>query len=147
MVNPMPKDREGHTPSEIIREIGSSAKDLVQSEIDLARQEIKVTGSRLAKHSAQGAIFGALLSLSVLPFLAFLVIGLGRILNDQYWLSSLIIAAVCAVVGGIFTYRAYQKIKEEDLTLPKTREGIERGKEAVSDKVQDIKNTPYRRTS
>lgn len=128
MANILPKDREGHTVGEVVAEVGTSAKDLVKSELDLARAEIKQSAAEVGRHSAQAAIFGTLLMLSAFPFLAFLVIGLGRILNGRYWLSSLLVAVVCAAVGGIMAYRAYKKIKHTDLSLPRTREKVEETK-------------------
>jgi uncharacterized membrane protein YqjE len=149
MVNPelkskggiLPKDSEGHSPGEVLREISTSAKDLVQSEVHLVQAEIKESAANLGRHSAQAAIFGALLSLSVLPFLAFLVVGLAEILGGNFWLSSLIVALVCAVVGGSMTYRAYKKIKQQDLMLPHTRDALQYGKDTVTEKAQDVKET------
>lgn len=137
----LPKDSEGHSVGEVIREIGTSAKDLVKSEIDLARSEIKDSATFVGRHSAQAAMFGALLAISVFPFLAFCVIGLGHLLNDRYWLSSLIVAIVCAVIGGAMTYRAYKKMKQADLSLPHTRGSLQMEKETVVNRAQDIKET------
>lgn len=128
MANFLPKDREGHSVGEVLAELGSSAKDLVKSELELARAEIKQSASEVGRHSAQAAIFGSLLMLSVFPFLAFCVIGLGRVLDGRYWLSSLLVAIVCAAVGGIMAIRAYQKIKQTDMSLPRTREKVEETK-------------------
>lgn len=143
----LPRDSEGHSVGEVVREIGTSAKDLVKSEIDLARAEIKESVTYLGRHSAQAAMFGALLAISVFPFLAFCVIGLGNILDGRYWLSSLIVAVVCAVVGGAMTYRAYNKMKKADPTLPRTRESLQQEKELVANKAQDIKQSAQRRAS
>lgn len=122
----------------VLKEVGTSAKGLIESEVDLVKAELKDTGDRLQQHTAQAAIFGALLAISVFPFLAFLVIGLGRLLNDQYWLSSLIIAVVCAAVGGSMTYSAYKKISQEDLTLPRTRESLEHNKEVIENATRRV---------
>jgi uncharacterized membrane protein YqjE len=137
----LPKDSEGHSVSEVIREIGTSAKDLMKSEIDLARAEIKDSASYIGHHSSQAALFGALLAISVFPFLAFCVIGLGHLLNERYWLSSLIVAVVCAAIGGAMTYRAYNKMKQADLSLPHTRESLQKDKETIVNRTQDIKET------
>lgn len=133
--------QEHYSIGQVLREVGASAKDLLHSEADLARAELKEATSRLGKHSAQAAVFGAMVAISVLPFLAFLVIGLGNILDGRYWLSSLIVALVCAGVGGFFAFRAYKKLKAQDLTLPHTRRSLERGKDAVVDRVSEVKST------
>ena len=85
---------------EIFKEIASSTRDLVQSEIALVTAEIKSTAFAAKNHVAQTLIFTSLLVLSVLPFIAFLIIGLGNLLEGQYWLSSLIVAVAFALIGG-----------------------------------------------
>ena len=141
MADSQPKKREDHSIGEVLGEIGSSAKDLIQSEVDLARAEMRELAIHLGRTSAQTAFFGALLMMSVLPFFAFLVIGLGKALDGNYWLSSLIVSVVCAAVGGVMTYRAYQKIKQQDLTLPRTRESLQYESDAVAGKAQELKET------
>jgi hypothetical protein len=111
------------------------------------RAEIEETGAHLGRHTAQAAIFAALLLLSVFPLLAFLVIGLGKLLNNQYWLSSLIIGVLCAGIGGVFGYRAYTKIRELDLTLPHTRDSIEHERTVVGRHLEDIRHTTKRRAA
>jgi len=126
--------------AQILRELGNSAKDLIHNEIGLIKTEFSHTARRVSKHSAQAALFGGLVALSVLPFLAFAVIGLGELLDGRYWLSSLIVAVVCAGVGGVMAYRAFQKIKEEDLEFSRTRERLEQNIETVQEKVQEVKD-------
>lgn len=124
----------------VLRELGQSAKDLVQSEIRLMTTELKQAGQKVGRHSAQAAAFGGLLVLSIFPFLAFVVIGLGQLFGDNYWLSSLIVAIVCAAVGGPLAYRAYKKIKDEDLDFSATRETLDREVYTVKERVNEIKD-------
>jgi hypothetical protein len=132
---------ESQSTGSVLREVGVSVKDLIQSEIMLAKAEIKDSISVFSKHASQVGIFGALAAISVLPFLAFLVIGLGNVLDGRYWLSSLLVSIFCASVGGALAFQAYKKIKREDFSLPRTRHSIDREKHLVSDRVQDIKET------
>lgn len=131
---------ENPTYGAILKEVVQSAKDLVASEIRLMTTEIKFVAQRLSKHSALTAIFGGLLAISVFPFLAFCVIGLGDLLDGRYWLSSLTVAVICAAVGGVMAYRTYQKIKEEDLGLPYTKSSLSREAQIVQEHVSEIKN-------
>jgi hypothetical protein len=137
------RERGTHDQSygEVLKEISTSVKDLLESEVSLVKAEIRDSSRSLGKHSGQAAIFGALAGMSVLPFLAFLIIGIGKLMGDQYWLSSLIVAAVCAIVGGAMTARAYKKIKEQDLTLPAARQSLEREKDVVTGRVEDLKDS------
>jgi hypothetical protein len=124
----------------VLRELGNSTKDLIQSEIHLITSELKQSGETFAKHSAQAAAFGALLALSVLPFIAFLVIGLGEILGDRYWLSSLIVAVIFAAIGGPFALNAFRKIKSEDFKFTRTRASVDRGAQVMKAKVEEVKD-------
>lgn len=137
---------ENQTFGAVVGELVSSVKDVLKSEVDLVRAEVKDAAPEIGKHSAQAALFGALLAISVFPFLAFLVIGLGNIMDGRYWLSSLIVAIVCAGVGGFMAYRAYKKIKNEDLKFPRSQRSFERISETLTGKVHELKNMSAGRT-
>ncbi len=122
----------------LLRELGSSTKDLIHSEMKLLTTEIKNSAEKIGEHSAQMALFGGLLVLSVFPFMAFLVIGLGEILDGRYWLSSLIVALVFALVGGPLALKAYKKITSEDLDLSRTKVNLQAGFEAIQKKIVEV---------
>jgi hypothetical protein len=127
------------TYGEVIREIGSNVKNVAKSELELVIAEYKEASKDLTKHMTQAVIFGALLAISVLPLLAFLVIGLGDIMNGQYWLSSLIVAVICAVVGGTFAYGAYKKLTTEDLKFSHTKNSVDKIVRTTQKKVGEVK--------
>lgn len=129
------------TYTSIVKEIASSAKDLFQSEVQLVISELKLISKNVAQHTTQGLIFGALLVLSVLPFLAFLVIGLGVLLDDRYWLSSLIVSVVMAAIGGPLAYKSFKKIKEHDLQMPHTQSMIRKDMATVQRAKYDIQSS------
>lgn len=124
---------------EALREIGVSTKDVLRSEVALFKAEMEASVHNAGKHAAQMAIFGGLLALSVLPFLAFLVIGLGNLIGGMYWLSSLIVAVVCAVIGGPLAYRAYVELKTHDLKFEQTRNSFRREADAVQKTFDDVR--------
>ena len=124
---------------EILKEIIQSTKGVIASEVALATAELKQVTKDTSKDLTQVAIFGGLLVLSTLPFIAFLVIGLGELLDDRYWLSSLIVAVVFAVVGGVMALRAFKKIKEHDLNFSATKNSLRREKLAVQSNFEKIK--------
>jgi len=135
-----PEDNGGTSYGAVLKEVVNGVKGLVESEVNLLKAELKDTTQHVGKYVAQGAVFGALLALSTLPFLAFLVIGLGRLLDGNYWLSSLIVAVVCAAVGGFMTLRVYKKIKESDMSLPRSKHYIGQSNEITSQKFQEVKD-------
>ena len=123
---------------EILREVGRSTKDMIQSEVNLVGTELKQITKDLGSHLGQVDIFGALLGLSVLPFLAFAVIGLGELLQGRYWLSSLIVAVVCAVVGGGMAYRAYRKIVSFDLNFSRVKDTVARDANRIEATIEQV---------
>jgi membrane protein implicated in regulation of membrane protease activity len=80
--------------------------------------------------------YGVFALLGTLPFIAFLVIGLGRLLEGNYWLSSLIVAVVCMGVGAAMAYRSYSKLKSEDMSLSRTQRTLEEDKQIITDAAQ-----------
>ncbi len=132
--------KENQSYAEILREIGSSTTDLVQSEVALVTAELKDTARVAGRHISQTVIFGALLALSVFPFLAFLVIGLGNMVGGRYWLSSLIVAVICAVVGGRLAFKAYQKLKSDNFSFSHTRGSLKGKVATVQAKVNEVKD-------
>lgn len=130
----------------VLRDIGVSAKDLIRSELDLIKLELKESAVKVGKHSSQMIMFGVLFALSIIPFMAFLVIALGEALGDNYWLSSLIVAIVFAAIGGSLAYRAFYKIKTEDVNLKHARDGWGREIDALKEKINELKMATQRRT-
>jgi hypothetical protein len=122
----------------IIKDITESTKELVQGELDLIKAEVRTVLPRIAKHSSQAILFGVLCALSVFPFLAFLVIGLGDLLNGKYWLSSLLVAIAFAAIGAPFAIRSFKKIKEEDIDFTRTKRTMNRGVNVVQEKLKEV---------
>jgi uncharacterized membrane protein YqjE len=129
---------ENASLSNATAELGSSLRRLIQSEIHLAKAEIGDTARGLQGYVIQAMVFGLLAAIGILPFIAFLVIGLGEILNHNYWLSSLIIAVLMTLVSGLMAFRAYAHLKEQDLSLPRTRTTFEHEKDHVTEKLRDV---------
>ena len=103
---------------DIFREVTTSAKQLIQSEVALIKTEIKDVSTTASSHIAQAITFGALLIVSAVPLLASAVIALGNYWDGNYALSALVVGLACAAVSGFFVYRAVQGLQSVDMTLP-----------------------------
>ncbi len=132
------RDKEKNSSNSIFRDLMSSLRDLIRSEIRLAKIELRDTTTHLGRQAVQAAFFFILTILGIFPLLAFFVIGLGQLLNNNYLISSLIVALFCMTIGGILAVRSYMKIKQQDLTLPHTRHTIENEIERVDKKIHQI---------
>lgn len=124
---------------EILREIIDSTKDLVSSELALVTAEMKHVAKATSRDLSKVVAFGTLAVLSLLPFIAFLVIGLGELLDHRYWLSSLIVAVVFAAVGGFFAYRSLKKVTDQDLDFSATKNSLRRDKYVIQSNVERVK--------
>jgi hypothetical protein len=131
---------EGTHISTAFKEVGLALSRVLRSEMRLATTELKESGKVIGKRSITMLIFAVIGALGILPLLAFFVIGLGELLNDNYWLSSLIVAIISFAVGGFMVYRSFKMLKEEDFTFPRTRRTTERHLEVVEENVEDIKS-------
>ncbi len=127
------------TYGDVLHEVIDSTKDVIRSEMNLFSTELSAFLPKFEVHAKQAAIFGGLLAVGILPFLAFLVIGLGLILDGRYWLSSLIVSAVCFVVGGTFYQSAIHKIKTEDFKFTQTKLSLQKAFRTTKDKVDVVK--------
>lgn len=129
---------------EVLGEVGKSLKALFQSEVDLARAEIKDVAGGLGRQSFRVVVLGVLMLVGVLPFLAFLVIGLGQLLDGRYWLSSLLVALICSGVSGVLVFKIFRQIRQRDLSLPRTRQSLQKGAEIFSHKLHDVNDAVRR---
>jgi uncharacterized membrane protein YqjE len=130
-----------------LREVTSSMTEVVKAEIQLARAEVKDGIGKVGRQGLEVGVFLGLAALGVLPFLAFLVVGLGILLNQNYWLSSLIVSLFFFAVGGGMAYRGYRRMKDEDLSLPETRQTLEEEREILQRKVHELSEATAKRRS
>ncbi len=125
----------------VIREIGSSTKQLIRSEINLLVVELKSELKKVGKHLTQLMLLGALFILSVIPFLAFLVLSIGLLLNERYWLSSLIVSILFALISGGLAFSTLRKIKERDLKMLRSKAYLNAELLAVQKNFSDLKSS------
>ena len=108
------------TIGELFRQLSTDTGELVRQEVALAKAEMRQTGATLAR---DGAKVGTALALALAGFLAitaFLVAGLGRILDGRYWLSALIIGVVFLVIGAVMARNAMADVKRRGLMPTQT---------------------------
>jgi hypothetical protein len=125
----------------LIKEVGSSARELIESELNLFIIELRLVGDQVRQHMTQLYIFGSLMMVSLMAFTAFLILLGGEMFGGNYWLSSLIVSAVYAVIGWPLAYTYYRKIYREDLKMPHTVAAFRKEIETVLKKVEDLRST------
>ena len=122
----------------VFREVAMSLRNIVRSEIHLAKAEVRHALVDVKGQSSRLAIFSVIAALGILPLMSFLVIGLGRLLNDNYWLSSLIIFGLFSGVGGVLAYGAFQKMHLSELSFPHVRNSLTDEKQLIERKLTEV---------
>jgi hypothetical protein len=128
----------------IFKDLGSSAKSVMRSEIDLAIAEMQNNVNTITTNCAKAAFFGMLAALSIVPFMAFLVVGLGQALDGRYWLSSLIVSIVFAIGFGIPANRAYKAVMAPKFGFPKVKQSIAAQRKAMQEQMDNLSDTVRR---
>jgi hypothetical protein len=116
---PMPTDR---TLPELLQRIAGNIEEIIRSEFQLAKTEIKEEASKASKPAALiGA--GAVLVLYAGGFvLLAIVYALGTIMAS--WLAALIVGAALAVFGMAFISTAKNKLKQVNAVPKRTAETL-----------------------
>lgn len=135
------------TLAAILHDIAIGMQNVFTSEIHLARAELTQNAKILGRNTAIAIGWGIVALLGLLPFIAFLVIGLGEVLNHNYWLSSLLIGLVFMTLGGTFTYFFGRKLMRQNFTFPQTRKSLQSETATVKTNVQKITDRIQRRAS
>lgn len=105
---------------ELFRQLTTDSSHLIRQEINLAKTELKETGTRLGQAGAKlGIAIGVAIS-GLLALTAFLVIGLGDLMNGNYWLSALIVGIAFIGTAAALAKRAKALISERPIGVPET---------------------------
>lgn len=143
-----PKQKDSHQPfPTILKEILHSLSTLLKNELNLVQAEVRLALKESKKDTLFVAGFAIVVVLGLLPFFAFLVLGLGQLFNGRYWLSSLVVSLLCWSIGGL-TLRYYtKKMANSDFLLPHTRESLRFEANILKNKVQSISRNQKRNAS
>ena len=123
---------------QVLSRVSQSAKALLLSDLKLINAELKELGRGIKDQTKHIAIYGYIFAVSAIPFLIFGILLLGEMLNQQYWLSSLIIGILCFFVGLIGATIAYRKLKNLNYKLSKTRTAIKREGEVIYQEIEKL---------
>lgn len=123
---------------ELFKRLTSDTGELIRQEAALAKAEIRETGSALAGDARDMGIAFGLAIAGALALVAFLVIGLGNLLGDRYWLSSLIVGAVALAVGTMMAKHAVNDMKSRSLAPQQTMDTLREDKAWASQQAREL---------
>ena len=95
---------------DLLRRFGQDAAALVRQEIALAKLELRESIGDYARDSARLAVAAAVGLLGALALTAFLIVGLGDLI-DNYWLSALVISALFLGAAAFMAKGAWAHLK------------------------------------
>jgi|GEM_PF-898158 putative superfamily III holin-X len=105
---------------ELFRDLSTETSELMSKEIALVKAEARQTGTTLAKDGAKIGMASGLALTGVLALTAFLIAGLGDLLNGKYWLSALIVGVVFLAIGMGLVKSATADIKRRGQSVRNT---------------------------
>jgi len=131
-----------HEPSlgELFKSLTSDSRMLLQKEVELAKAELRETGTRVAGDVAKVGVAAGLAFVGALALTAFLVIGLGTALGGRYWLSSLLVGVVAAGVGYSMVQSAISDLTQRGITPRQTLETLREDTEWVAQQARELKH-------
>jgi len=105
-----PDGGEGRSLGSLFRDLSADASVLIRQEVALARTEMRRNVGALAGDVGSMAVWGVVAALGGLVMVAFLVAGLGDLL-DNYWLAALIVGLLFVAVGAFMALRALRHLR------------------------------------
>jgi hypothetical protein len=136
-----PRDAAIHERSlgELFRQLTSDTSELMSKEIALVKAEARLTGATLVRDGAKVGTAIGLAFAGVLALTAFLIAGLGDLLDGRYWLSALIVGVVFLAVGGVLVKSAVDNIKRRGQSVTHSVETLKDTANWAKQEAQQVK--------
>lgn len=112
---------ENASVGELFKQLSSDSSHLLRQEINLAKAELMESAGHMARGATKVGIAAGIAIPGLFAFGAFLIIGLGGLLNENYWLSALIVslamlgAAALLAKQGIGEFGKASVVPEETM--------------------------------
>jgi uncharacterized membrane protein YqjE len=121
---PVPSAASEPSLGELFKRVTTNTSELVRQEVALARAEMRENLATMAQDGARAGIGLGLALVGVLALTAFLIAGLGNLLDDRYWLAALIVGVVFLAIGIVLARNALGDIKRHGLVPDQTAESL-----------------------
>ena len=92
---------ENPSVGELFKQLSSDSSHLMRQEINLAKAELMESAGHLAKGATKVGIAAGIAIPGLFAFGAFLIIALGDLMNENYWLSALIVSIAMLATAAI----------------------------------------------
>jgi hypothetical protein len=125
---------------ELFKRFSQDAGTLVKQEITLAKLELRDSMKGLAKDAGKMGAAAGLGLLGAFAFLAFVIMGLGDLINN-YWLSALFVAALLLGAAAVLAKGALKHMKANSLAPQETVQTLIEDKRWAKREVQEFKQS------
>ncbi len=105
-----PEGGEDRSLGSLFRDLSADASVLIRQEVTLAKTEMRRNVGALARDVGNMAMWGVVAALGGLVMVAFLVAGLGDLL-DNYWLAALIVGLAFIALGAFMALRSLRHLR------------------------------------
>jgi hypothetical protein len=123
---------------ELFKQLAQDSSTLIKQEVALAKTELTSSLSRAAVDATMLTIWGGVAMVGALVLVAFLVVGLGDLI-DSYWLSALIVGLLFMIVGGALAVSYLNKLKHMEMKPDATIQTLKEDKQWAQAEVQQVK--------
>lgn len=123
---------------ELLKRLTTDTGELVRQEISLARAELRQVGATAARDGAKVAAATGLALAGGLALTAFLVIGLGALL-DNYWLSALIVGLAFVAIAATLGRSAVADVKQRGLVPQQTIASLKEDASWMKQEAREVK--------
>ena len=115
----MREQQDNRSLGELFSDLARETGTLVRQEVELAKTEMTQKATRVGKDVGFLAAGGAVAYAGFLGILAAIAIGLGQ-LGVPWWLATLLVGVVVAVVGAVLVQRGLNALRQENLAPQRT---------------------------
>lgn len=105
-----PGGGEDRSLGSLFRDLSADASVLIRQEVTLAKTEMRRNVGAIARDVGNMAMWGVVAALGGLVMVAFLVAGLGDLL-DNYWLAALVVGLAFIALGALMALRSLRHLR------------------------------------
>jgi uncharacterized membrane protein YqjE len=136
--HPVPRLQQDQSVGELFRRFTTDSSLLIRQELTLAKAELRETAAHVGNAASKLGVAVGIAIPGLMALTAFLVIGLGDLL-DNYWLAALIVGVVMLAVAGVLAKRAIGLLKNGTLGVPETAGTLREDAHWAKEEVQAFK--------
>ena len=125
---------------ELFKQLSTDTGELIRQEAALAKTEMREVGSTLARDGAKIGVAAGLGLVGAMALTAFLVITLGDLFGDSYWLSALVVGLLALAGAAMLGRSAVSDIRERGVKPQQTIATLREDGDWASQQARELKH-------